>query len=122
MKLNDKRFWILEILCLIPSIFPIYMILEENWDLFMVATFLFSGLVCGFYGYAYSKEALSKLFLKSWLCYNMVFVVAMSIICIFSDISLLGYVILYGVIIAIYTLIPFLIVVWLYKLIIRNMA
>ncbi len=89
MKWTAKRFWIMEAFCLFPSIYPIYSILKDGiWDLYMVAAFLFSGIVCGIYSYAYLNEVFSKLCLKIWLSYNIVFVVTMSIICIFTDISL----------------------------------
>lgn len=122
MKLTDKRFWIMEALSLLPSIYPIYSCYKELEFFPMIAAFLLSSIVCGIYSFIYSSKTFSNLFLKSWLSYNIVFVVAMSIICIFSNIQLLGYIILFGFIIAIYTLIPFLVVVWLYKLIIKNMT
>lgn len=122
MRWTAKRFWIMEALCLLPSIYPIYSCYKELEFLPMIAVFLLSSIVCGIYSFIYSSKTFSNLFLKSWFSYNIVFVVAMSIICIFSNIQILGYIILFGFIVAIYTLIPFLIVIWLYKLIIKKMV
>lgn len=121
MKLTDKRFWIMEALCLLPSVCPIYLFSENPWYLF-IATCLLSGIISGIYGYAYFYESFSNLFLRTWLSYNIALVAIMSIICIFSESQLLGYMMLFGFIVAIYTLIPFLIVTWLYKLIIKKMT
>lgn len=121
MKLTDKRFWIMEALCLLPSVCPIHLFSENPCYLF-IATCLLSGIISGIYGYAYFYESFSSLFLRTWLSYNIALVAIMSIICIFSESPLLGYMMLFGFIVAIYTLIPFLIVTWLYKLIIKKMT
>ena len=112
MKLTDRRFWIFESLVTISSIILGIKIWES--DIELITTFIIVGLLSGFIGFRFGINSVLRTFFATWLSYNVIFTGGLLCLSIGKQAAIQGYILLFGFILLIASLIPFLIISWLF--------
>ena len=112
MKLTDKRFWIFEFLVILYSI--VLGIKIWGSDIELITTFIIAGLLGGFIGLRFGINSILRTFFATWLSYNVILTGGLLCLSIGKQAAIQGYILLFGLILLIASLIPFLIISWLF--------
>lgn len=92
--------------------------LLEIWiwgsDIELIITFIIAGLLSGFIGFRFGINSVLRTFFATWLSYNVIFTGGLLCLSIGKQAAIQGYILLLGFILLIASLIPFLIISWLF--------